>query len=490
LQGIVWSAIASWLQLLLGLVTFFILARYLTPVSFGTFGAAMLVVGAADMLMGPTLTQSLEQRPTLDRDHIDATLFYAVVLSPALGLAVCLAAPLLEQAVGVEQGAEILRWLAIGLPLAAIGGVPTAILSRELRFGAIAQVATASGLVGSLTAISVMILGGGVWALVAAELAGRAVRCVGAFICCDYRPAWPRKLTSFHDLLPFNAMTLTLCSFGYLDGAVAKLLTARMFGAAELGYYGFAQRVYELLTYMLLEPINRVVMTSVARLHGDAAARRALIVTLYRLSTSIAYPGFLAAIILVPDFVALQGAQWKPAITTMQILLFVGLRTATGTFNFGILRGSGRSRGPLLLFALGLALQLVFIPLGAKFSIAGVALAVLARTVAIWPLGCWLVRRATGLSVAEQIRPGADAFLAALVMCAIMQLTLTFGVADQSPVVRLIAGFLVGLPTYGVAMMAISPVERQVVVSVCSALKSGERSAALGHVRAYLGQLG
>ena len=101
LQGVVWSALASWLQLLLGLATFFTLAHYVNAVSFGTFGAAMLVTVAADTLLGPTLTQSLEQRPTLRREQVDATLFYAVVLSIGLTGALVAGAPFLTRIAGV-----------------------------------------------------------------------------------------------------------------------------------------------------------------------------------------------------------------------------------------------------------------------------------------------------------------------------------------------------------------------------------------------------
>ena len=65
----------------------------------------------------------------------------------------------------------------------------------------------------------------------------------------------------------------------------------------------------------------------------------------------------------------------------------------------------------------------------------------------MWPLGCWFVRRATGLSLSEQARSGAASLVAALARAALTTL-LANSMLDAAPLARLATCVSVGVLAY------------------------------------------
>jgi PST family polysaccharide transporter/lipopolysaccharide exporter len=197
------------------------------------------------------------------------------------------------------------------------------------------------------------------------------------------------------------------------------------------------------------------------------------------------YPAFIGAIILVPDLAQLVGPEWLPAVPATQILLLVGLRTATGMFNIPILRGVGRSGWPLLLLGSGLALNLLLVPLGAQYGVAGVACAVLLRTLATWPLGCWMVAQATGLPIRTQVVTGLPSLAAVLPMALLTAglLTLLPGMASLP---RMVSAASFGAIVYAGLLAIAARSARKALAPAVRSLLRGDRVGAAGQLRAAL----
>lgn len=485
-KGIAWSALGNWVQLGLNAVTFFIVVRQIGAVGLGAYGAAMLVVVALDTLIGPTLTQSLEQRPVLDRSHIDASLFVALAFALASAASIFAASGPVAAFMHAEAAQPFLAVMAIGVPLSALSAVPASLLSRELKFGELNRAGIIASLGGSLCGIGLALTGAGPWSLAAAELVTRGLRVVLMFLFSRYVPSFPASLTPLKDLARFNAATFVTFVFTYLDSALPRFVTSLTLGAASLGLLTLAQRLFDMFTQIVLGPMNRIMMTSIARLEADGAERRDMVRMIYRLATAIAYPGYIGLLVLAPDVTALLGSQWLAATVPIQIFMLVGLRVATGTFNFGILRGSGHIHAPMIILGIGFLLQAALVPLGTHWGVSGVTAMVLLRTLMTWPLGCFFVKRAIGLPIRDQLGIGLTSAAATLVMAAAV-----VGLRLMQPMLHAAAARLAIDATFGAAVFAliyltISPRERRLVLGSAGALVRGRVAEARAHLRGYL----
>jgi O-antigen/teichoic acid export membrane protein len=437
-------------------------------------------------LLGGPLNESLEQRETLRSDHVNATFWISLLLSTSLAGGMMVFAQPVTGLLGAPEAGLVLTWLAAGLPIGAAAGVMRAVMIRDLRFKETSQIGAAARVVSSVAAIIAVLLGAGVWALVIADLAAQLFSLILLAGASQFRPGRPRRLGAIRDLMRFNLHTLATYVLGYVDQAAPRILTSAMLGAQSLGYLIIAGRVFDLLGQLVLSPLGAVTMTSVARLQSDREGLHKLIMGLYRLASLIAYPAFLGAIVITPALAGLAGETWLPAILTTQIMLLIGLRTATGAFNIGILRGLGRTRAPLVLLGAGVVLQLAFGPIGAQFGSAGVAAAMLARTYATWPLGCWFVKQACGVSIRDQLATGTPALIAALIMAGTTWGVLQ-GLTGSPPAIQLIAGIGVGLVSYPLALGLVSARARRIMSVAATMIFSSRRGRVMQDLKAEFG---
>lgn len=484
--GVAWVAGSNWLQLGLAAGSFTVVAVHLGPARLGLYGAAMLVISAVQAVLGGPLNESLEQREEIHRDHVNATFWISLLLSVVVAAGLIAFARPIMGSLGAPDGAPLLAWLAAGLPLGAVSGVARALLIRDLRFRESSQIGAGAQIAASLSAIGAVLLGAGVWALVISTFASQLVNLGGFLRASRFRPGPPRRLHAMSDLVRFNLHTLVTYLLGYADRSAPRIITSALLGTQSLGYLMIAGRVFEMISQLVLSPLSAVTMTSVARLQADPTGLRKLLLSLYQLAALVAYPAFLGAIVITPALAGLAGQKWAPAVLTIQIMLLLGLRTTTGAFNVGILRGLGRTRAPFLLLGLGVALQIAFCPIGVAFGSAGVAAAMLARSFATWPLGCWLVKRASGLSIREQLGTGTPALIAALIMAAVSWGALReFG--GQSAWRQLAVGVGAGVLIYPLALSVVSSKARRIFGAAFQALLVGGRSRAIRDLRAEFG---
>lgn len=477
---------ASWLQLLLSVVSFFIVTSRLGPTQVGIFGIAALLVGVGQTLIGGLFTDSLQQRQNLTAAQTNATFWLSLGMSLALTGALVFWRNELASQMGAPEAGDVLAALAMGIALGAAASIPGALLVRDLRYGQVARINATGAVVSIVISVVAVLLGAGVWSLVAADLAGKALKLVLLFNATQYKLGPPRNLGAIGDLMGFNFGSLGAYVLGYADRIAPRALTGALLGPQAVGYLILAERVLELLSQLVLAPLSSVAMAAVARLQDDRVALQNLVVSLYQLATSLGYPAFFGAVVVTPLLPDLIGGHWAPAVLTTQILLLVGLRTSTGAFNIAILRGLGSSAAPLLLLGLGLLLQVFLLPMGAEHGTPGVATAVLIRTFATWPLGCWLIYRATGLSLRQQTLAGAPALVAAGVMAGVCGCVL---VATRSApaLASLVLCVCAGAVVYPAILLLASVKLRGLAAQLLQSLRSDGPRSSLRTLRSAFG---
>lgn len=482
-SGIAWSAGAGALQMVIRLTTFTLVASQLAPAEIGAFAIATMFCGFAEVLTATPFGESLQQRKSVRRAHLNATFLSVLALTITGAIVLESLAPLIAGSFSSPGSVLLIQVLAAFIPLSSISVINDAILVRRMRFDTLARSGASGAAVSGVVAISGMLLGAGIWSLVAAEIASRIYRLVYVWRAGRYLPGARTNRAAFTDLLRFNMNSVLTYVIGFFDNAAPRALAGYLLGPAALGYLVIAQRFTDLLGSLVLSPIAGVTMASVARLQSNPAERKALVLSLYRFAALVGYPAFLGAALIVPDIAGLLGDKWAASILIAQILLIRGIRLTTGAFNVGILRGAGHSGAPLVLLGSGLILNLLLIPPAAAFGLTGIALAMLVRTLLTWPLGVVFIRRATGIGAKAQVLAGTRCLILALIMAiavATGQLLWTGG----APALRALIAAVSGAFIYG-ALLAIGSTSN--LVEAARFLRAGQRGPAFRHLREALG---
>src|SRR5437867_9592077 len=176
LGGLVWIGGGKVVYAGLRLLVLAIMARLLSPADFGIVGAALVVVGFSAIFSQLGLAPAIVQRPVLERRHLEAAFSASVLFGLLLGVLLWVSAPLAARFFHIPGVEPVLRVLAWMFPLDGLSAIAESQVQRELRFRWLATMEVLTFVLGyGVVGVVLALLGAGVWALVAAQMAQTAL---------------------------------------------------------------------------------------------------------------------------------------------------------------------------------------------------------------------------------------------------------------------------------------------------------------------------
>jgi O-antigen/teichoic acid export membrane protein len=455
--AVAWAAAAKWFDVIASTATFVLLAALIGPEAWGLYGMVLIVMALPETIIGGPLADVLIQHRELRPGHVGAARAVHLALGLLFVVLAFLAGPWVAAGFGQAEIGVLLPVFAITLLPMAFGAPSIALLQRRLRFRTIALVDASGTAVAVAVGLGVALSGGGVWSLVWMEAARRFVRAVAFVIAEGSATSLRFSHTDFRDLTHFNLMTLGAQLLMKIDSTAPRLAVGAILGPAALGYFNFAYRLYERASALVIAPFGAVALPVVARLRDDRERLHAAIRKIMSASTVLAYPAFIGAAAVAPVAIPLiLGERWTPGIAVVQLVLLLGVRSATNAYTGAILRGCGRPALQTLNMAIGLAVTCCLVPLAVGFGVEAVALAILARAGVVWVVGAMLAERASGYRAVNQIVVGWRSLLASLVMAGGVVLVMT-QLAGAPAGWVLLAAVSAGMAVYAAALAGLDP---------------------------------
>jgi lipopolysaccharide exporter len=321
----------------------------------------------------------------------------------------------------------IFRVMGLLVVLRSIGSVPTALLDRNLRFGARARCEVAAAVSQLGVSIGLAFAGAGVWSLVAGQLAGQAAITYLAWAYSAFRPQIRHaSFRTLRELVAYGRFVSGTQIVSILSSSVDNLVIGRVLGATSLGFYNLAYRLADFPNLVIGQIVSggRLMFPVYSLLQGDLARiRRAYIQSQQRIALLALPVSILLVLAAHPIVIGLFGAQWTRSITPLWILSLYGLVQAFVAPSADLLQGAGR---PHLSMLFGLVHLAVAIPslviLVPAYGLAGGAGAMLAAALTSGALKYVVGIRLIDLSVAELTRALAPSFLCAGLLALVLVL--------------------------------------------------------------------
>jgi O-antigen/teichoic acid export membrane protein len=322
LGGMLWMGSGKAIYTLLQLGVLAVLGRLITPAAFGVVSAALVVIGLSTIVSNLGLGPAIVQRPQLEQRHLDTAFTASMLLGLVLGGIIWLAAPLAAAFMHMEGVTPVLRALAWVFPLNALGTVSSSLLTRNLEFSWLAaRDVITYGLGYGVVGIGAALLGWGVWALVAGQIAQAVLK--SAVLLAKHPPS--RRLyiqrQAFKDLAYFGGGFTLARLANYVAVYGDNVVTGRFLGPAALGYYGRAYSLMSAPAYAFGTVLDAVLFPAMAKVQNDprrlaAAYRRGV-----ALIALLVLPLSAAIVLLAPEVIRVAlGPRWTPAVAPFQIL--------------------------------------------------------------------------------------------------------------------------------------------------------------------------
>ena len=301
--------------------TTFLVIRLLAPEDYGLIAMAALVVIFLSLMEGYGFASSLIQRESVTKLQIRQVFGLLILINATLATIQYLTAPLAAAYFRQPELVDILRvqtLLYVSTPFLAL---PFGLLSRALEYRKLAIANLIGSIAGAATALTMALMGYGVWTLVFGPIVMFAVRalCMTIAARAYYWPSF--SFRGAKAMIGFGG-ALTITQFFWFAQSQADVFIAgRIYEAHEVGLYTTALFLTQILVSKFVPPLNDVAFAAYSTMYrekqpiGDAFAKSAgLIMT-------AVLPCYLGlAITAGPLVEAILGQHWLETIPLVSLL--------------------------------------------------------------------------------------------------------------------------------------------------------------------------
>lgn len=471
-KGVFWMLASLLGSRFLGFISTMILARILAPAEFGQFGFALLVISylqtVGDLGVGAALIY--EQREQKSAPNVS---FVINILTGLLWFALIQAtAPFVVILFKDPEIIPILRVLSFVFIINAFGNTNDVLLRKGLAFKKRLIPDVSLGLIKGLISVVLAILGYGVWSLVWGQVIGTACATIALWLVFPWSPRieFPWKLAK--QMLGYGWKIVTVNGLAAIVHHLDYVIVGGILGSAAFGYYSLAYKIPELSIVVVIWGVGKVMFPTYSKLQNDIPSLQNMYLGTIRHISLLTIPSGVGIALLGSIIITVvYGDRWTPSIPVLQILALAATIRSLSSNNGDVYNAVGR---PDILVKLGLLRTILLVPsliYGARFGIAGVAVAQLSITCIGTLLSFYIIGRVLSLPMKSVLSVLGPAFGSSTIMLICLYLFNPL-VSNTPHAVNLVSSVSFGFIIYLLAIFLLSPgTLRNVKVTIVSSFR-------------------
>lgn len=471
-RGVLWTGAGQVLRQLIQLATSLVLVRLLVPEDFGIIGMAMFFVGIGQLLADFGMGTAIMHARTNDHVVLSSCFWLNLAVAGILAAVVLIGAPAIGTFYRRADLVPVVAALSLNLLLSGLLVIPTALLTRDLRFAVFARAQVLGSLVGAVAAIAMAWLGFGVWALVAQPLFGTTATLLACALAARWYPRFEFSWIKVQPLARFSAALLGTNLIGYMNRNADSLLVGRVLGAGPLGHYSMA---IQLMLYPLQQVSSvfvRVLLPTLMQLQDELPRLRTAFLKTVACIALVTFPIMGGLFALADDFVRVVfGPNWVAMTPLLKVLAWVGMMQSVGTTVGTIYLSTGNPAIALRVTLIGAPVLIGGMAAGLPWGILGVAVGYTVASFSFFYYSLATAFRLIDLPLADFHRILIRPLGATVVMIGIVAIGVHF-LQAFAPAHRLLLCISIGVVTYMVISLAVNRAQIDEVISIVHSLRS------------------
>jgi O-antigen/teichoic acid export membrane protein len=377
-QGVAWTGAANWGCQLLGFVVYAGLARLLNPSTFGLVAIAGVYIAFIQVLVTQGFGMAIIQRKQIDPEHLDSAFWIAMATALLFCILSLLFASQIARFFHEPKVAPVIACLSFSFFFYALGAIPTAILTRELDFRALAIRALLTTTVAGAVGLAMAFAGYGVWSLVGQQLVNAFLSFVCLWWAVSWRPGFRISGAHLRDLYGFSLNIAGNDVLWFFSQKSDQTLVGYRFGSLGLGPYSLASRLVSLLYEGITSPLQSVAFPAFSKLQSEPLRFERGLHKFCEMCTFVSFPVFAGIMAVAPDLVPwLFGSKWTSAIPILQILAAYGALRAALAFVHPLMLSKGRAGTYLITNVILSCLTLAGCLIAARWNSKAIALSII-----------------------------------------------------------------------------------------------------------------
>jgi PST family polysaccharide transporter len=445
----IWSAVENGGLAFVSFASLVVYSRYLSPSDFGLFSIVLSLVELAGVLVTHLFHDALVQKPELTREHFDTAFTTTLVLSFVLLGAAIVLGPFFARTVGHPEAGKVLAWTALVFPFTALSATIVPWQRRRLEVRSLAVRSLVGRLSGAAIGILLVVLGAGLWGLVAQSVLVALSGSVLLWWLATERPRLRFSLRALKSLLGFGALTVGSMLLNTGIGRLYTIVVGISLGTQAAGYLNLAFRAVDVFWSIAATAVSQVAFPVFARLQLDAKRLHRAYTSAVEFTCLALYPCFIGIGVVAPELVELLfGQKWLVSVPYVQVLAALIILRAPRQLGRPLLTAVGRPQDALigLVAELILVAALLVFPGARSLTLAMAIWA--AREALSFPLVAYLVKKGTGVGYLSQVAGARSALLSSLAVVIAVGLVRRLVPIPGGPGLRLVVFASVGAAAY------------------------------------------
>ena len=246
-----------------------VLTRLLDATDFGLVAMVTVFTGFSAMFVDAGLSMSTIQREEITHQQVSNLFWLAVGLGLAISLMIVAAAPAIAWFYSEPRLIPISLALATTPFLAGLAIQHQALLRRSMKLRQLGLIHVLGTLLSYILAVTIAWIYRSYWALVVLTISVAALRTLGTWIACQWRPSLPRRGAGVRSMVGFGANLTGFSFVNYFARSGDNMLIGWWWGPELLGFY---ERAYKLMMAPLQQinaPLSALMIPALSRLVGQ-----------------------------------------------------------------------------------------------------------------------------------------------------------------------------------------------------------------------------
>ena len=372
-----------------------VLARLLTPEDYGLIGMVAILINLVGMFQYLGLSTATVKWSELNHQQVSTLFWVNMFLSAAIMLITIGSGPLLAWFYKEPRLIGITAGYGVTILFTGLAIQHEAILTRQMRFTAIAIVEVAAILTGFVSAVVAASRGAGYWSLVLNQLVMTLVTVLGVWTACRWRPGWPARGVGIRSMLSYGGNITGFNVMTFFSRNLDNALIGKFWGPYQLGVYSRAYQMLLMPMQQINAPLGAVAVPALSRLADQPERYRTAYLSILEKVVMITMP-LGALMIATSDWMVLLllGPQWRETSRIFMMLGIAAMIQPVTKTSWWLFSTQGRTRELFHWGLMGGAIAIVSIVAGLPWGARGVAASYAVADLCIsTPLLFWYVGR-------------------------------------------------------------------------------------------------
>lgn len=379
------------------LLLFLILAPILGPKPYGLFTIVMAFIGFCEVVIVGATVEALVTVPDATDSHLRTANLVTVIAAVVASVAVFAAAIPIAKLFDAPDLGPLFRALAPLPVISAFTAGPIAVLSRNMRFRALALRSIFGLLGGGIVAVGLAWYGAGVWALVAQILVQRCIELALLWASAHTRLGFKWSHSHFCDLRGYAISVGVSKSMAWFGTQIPRIILGWYLGPNDLGLFALAGRMVDFIAQVFIVPQAWVARLTLRRFANEPAGFAEAFQLVIRQIAIVSFPVCCGLAAIMPTlFATLLDQRWAAGVLAAQIMVLTGI---PATFYYCFTAAVLAARRPHLDSQIAVATDsttALVVLLAASHGLYAACIAMLAQRIAMMPAPLIMLRRVTG----------------------------------------------------------------------------------------------